>query len=450
LAYNDNWAITEVGTKIKDFNPADGKAEPDRNWDNQIWKNNTVTFGEFFESTVGELELLCLDGKDVVEVNGKFKHIEPGFFAVAFYDKTINTVFVVYRGTDNKFSTDWNDYTGEDMDESNSQFIRALSFYQNTVLKALKESGKKDVNIVLCGHSLGGALADSVAMQTNLESISFNGSTGRIIPKIYSNGYYYIKAWSIFEGVDKWTFTNNITEIEEGYSLGPGTNYSIAHININSYNNNVIADNGDTFFLKYWDEGHHKIMSQIKYIDGEFVYCDPQKYNRPKTVVTFKDADWGFSIFVRFGTSYSDNIISTDDYIYGGSGNDTIKLLKGNVIREDECCIFGGKGDDTIYSYSEEILIWNPRAQEDSHYYYYKGDGFDTIEDKKGSDKIILYGFSKEDKIDIQNHDSTIRVNGEEIITLWNRKPNEEIIVEIHRTNIVAVEKITWMPVSSP
>ena len=104
------------------------------------------------------------------------------------------------------------------------------------------------------------------------------------------------------------------------------------------------------------------------------------------------------------GTAYDDTINAENTYsvtinadegnnnIIGGDGNDTINTGNGNNI------IHGGKGDDTLNAGSG-----------DDTYIYNIGDGFDTITDSGGNDKIVFgTGIAPEDLSFTQKGNSLI------------------------------------------
>ena len=129
------------------------------------------------------------------------------------------------------------------------------------------------------------------------------------------------------------------------------------------------------------------------------------------------------------GTDYDDTINAQNTYsvtinagngsddVTAGDGNDTINAGNGNNI------IRGGKGNDSLDAGSG-----------DDTYFYNLGDGFDTISDSAGSDKIIFgTGILPEDLTFTQNgYSLIITVKGDtsqgiEILNYYNGNPLEEL-----------------------
>jgi hypothetical protein len=423
LSYNDFWVETQNGTDVDSFGRIHNNKSKDYGqvWNNDIWDNMDAKYGGFFSQTVGKIKMLCNAGDIVNKGNGIFAHKEPGFFGIAFYDETSKTVFVVYRGTDKILGTDGFDFNGEDMQYSASQFVRARGFYWNLVVPAIRDGGLNGYEVVFCGHSLGGALADSMSMQTGLPSISINGSTGRIISNVYVLDPYFSAAWPNFNGVDKWNFSNYITEKEPLLS-GPGSNYWIAHQNITAYNNHIVNYNGYKA-IKSLGSGYHDVLSQIKYSKRTFVNCGIQLTHRPnkaKELITFIPLSVHSNVVEKvgiiFGTSGPDSISTKSRFIYGGNGDDTMHgLSKASTF-------VGGYGTDTFYAAVGNKDMYGDR------YFIYKGQGVDTIYDTGGEDVIILAGYDSNSDflVDSATYDSkenniyfsTITCNGQPIVRL--------------------------------
>ncbi|WP_309293198.1 putative Ig domain-containing protein [Azonexus sp.] len=86
---------------------------------------------------------------------------------------------------------------------------------------------------------------------------------------------------------------------------------------------------------------------------------------------------------IVFGSNAAETLNGSgdSDHLYGGGGNDTLlggagnDYLEGNAGNDD---LYGGKGNDTLIG-----------GQGTDTYYFYSGDGWDTIEDSDGLGKIV-------------------------------------------------------------
>ena len=135
-----------------------------------------------------------------------------------------------------------------------------------------------------------------------------------------------------------------------------------------------------------------------------FEFADGSTVNITQIGLTFNQHDGSETIT---GTAY-------DDVIYANGGNDTVNAGNGNDT------IYGGTGNDTLNGQSgNDILVGGTG---DDHleggsgndtYIYNLGDGFDTISDSSGTDKIKFgEGISFEDlSFENDNNNLTVYVN---------------------------------------
>jgi|GEM_PF-2640570 len=119
-------------------------------------------------------------------------------FAVSFYDLN-NGIVIAYRG-----SADLTDWLGNAKytfgDAFPEQFYDAWQFYREV------KAANPGKNIILTGHSLGGALAAFVSMMEDVKAVTFDAPSGLIIDLAYFINANYADH---FNGIDKWKFTNH-------------------------------------------------------------------------------------------------------------------------------------------------------------------------------------------------------------------------------------------------
>ena len=110
-------------------------------------------------------------------------------------------------------------------------------------------------------------------------------------------------------------------------------------------------------------------FSSSKFRFEIFEFSDGTKLTTNDLTLTLEQGNTDDDIsFYRYDSSHSYNI-------YSGDGNDNIDF---NYV-EQACTSCGGKGNDTIYgSLGNDTYVYN------------LGDGFDTISERGGTDKIVL------------------------------------------------------------
>ena len=118
---------------------------------------------------------LIADGKSnwkIISINGGIN----GFQAVAFgeitnSDAIFEEVVIAYAGTNSISDIIYDDILGIASGNVPGQYTGALNFY-NSILQM--DNVSSNAEIVLTGHSLGGALAQLVGAKESLSAITFN------------------------------------------------------------------------------------------------------------------------------------------------------------------------------------------------------------------------------------------------------------------------------------
>ena len=138
-----------------------------------------------------------------------FRDPDTGTSGVAFRDKTSGKTIIAYTGT-NPNSDFYNDVIKTDAVSiafgTGHHYDSAYQFYENV----LKENGLNPEDVILTGHSLGGNVAQRVALKYNApETIVYNAA-----PLYIPAGLSIFSAKNIAAiDRDKASFTGNITRI---------------------------------------------------------------------------------------------------------------------------------------------------------------------------------------------------------------------------------------------
>ena len=204
LSYENELIRYSFGAKVSVF--ADAAVSPER----LLWNGYTdAALSDFYKDVLGDWTI-----KDVMRTNS-------GFFAVALDNENRNQRIIAYRGTDlSSFPEFIKDvYVDAKFAVQNrllGQFAEAMAFYTRN------STGNR--NILLTGHSLGGALACYVSLLTGERAELFNGANGLIIEDSYFVGGE--KIYSHFHGTDRWNFINHVTDVAPA-----SINYPIAYPN---------------------------------------------------------------------------------------------------------------------------------------------------------------------------------------------------------------------------
>ena len=138
-----------------------------------------------------------------------FRDPDTGTSGVAFRDKTSGKTIIAYTGT-NPNSDFYNDVIKTDGVSiafgMGHHYDSAYQFYENV----LKENGLNPEDVILTGHSLGGNVAQRVALKYNApETIVYNAA-----PLYIPAGLSIFSAKNIAAiESDKASFTGNITRI---------------------------------------------------------------------------------------------------------------------------------------------------------------------------------------------------------------------------------------------
>lgn len=322
------------------------------NKDIKIWKSKTITFADWYSEVAGDWNIVP---------NSIVSNPTTGFQATAFDSPDGKRRIIAYRGTES-----WNDIKTDArllIVQMDPQLGEAYSYFEKFGKNTARE-------VLLVGHSLGGALAGYVSMRTGTKAITINGATGLAIDVAYKKDYLQLA--SVFKGVETWNFTNHVT------SGLVDANNAIVCTNNTQYDFFKYPFNQDTNREFLWKE--HATMAFVSYSDTEnrFVINRPGVRVGDKTGGTkeIRNILLGGKFSLYLGTTDNDNLfglleIQTKISAFGGDANDQIVTsLKSDVL-------VGGAGRNTLYpgEGNDIILITN---------------GDYVIRDPSGNDKIML------------------------------------------------------------
>ena len=184
--------------------------------------------------------------------------------------------------------------------------------------------------------------------------------------------------WNLGDGFDTFSdYQNSTTESRaDKVKFGEGISFDDLTFERSGNHLNIYVkgdrNQGVQLYNQFYDD--YRRIEYLEFVDGT-----TKNLTEIGFTYTLSDSDDNVT-----GTNYNDIIygnggndtISTgngDDTLYGGTGNDTLNGENGNDI------LIGGKGNDQI----------NGGAGDDT-YIYNLGDGFDTISESAGTDKVIL------------------------------------------------------------
>ena len=214
----------------------------------------------------------------------------------------------------------------------------------------------------------------------------------------YGNDTY---VWNLGDGFDTINdYQSSSTEgLEDKIKFGEGISFEDLSFE-NSGNNLIIYVNGDKtqgLQLNNYFYGSNYTIEILEFADGSTV-------NLTQIGLTFQQHDGSETIT---GTAY-------DDVIYANGGNDTVNAGSGNDA------IYGGNGNDTLNGQGDNDTLVGGKGNDsldggsgNDIYIYNLGDGFDTISDSSGTDKIKFgEGISFEDlSFENDNNNLTVYVN---------------------------------------
>lgn len=353
------------------------------------WKSNWAETDITYEELFGNIAnwTVCKIGSSKL-----------GFYAAAFAN-TDNEVVIAYRGSESvsdaiKFEntdaySDWflNDFPMELFNTAGQQLYDVIDFYNSVAVDAK--------TIAVTGHSLGGGWGDVVSAYSGCKGVTFNAIS--VLDVVYDAVPRLMSAR--YEGLDRWNFVDHINQYD--YLAGAFEVFTSNRVKpyFAHQSNNAVTKLGASHSLSSFVSKQNGEVQLNPVVQTFF----PQESITSDMFIGAGSVDFGSSKSDIFALGRSDNTkVKTsyggdgDDQIYSGIWDDTLVGGRGNDILD------GGWGSDT--------------------YYYNKGDGVDTIYDISGEDVLLLFGYTEDDRITV-NEDSSefaeVQCNGQTIVRIW-------------------------------
>jgi len=372
----------------------------------------SATIKEFCEAAIG--------GWTLVEYTTK--HLETGLYGALFY--TGSQYILVFRGTEP--SRAYADIRYADMGIAIGRQAAQFKYAEELYLELCGNEEYRN-NLILVGHSLGGALCDYLSVLHHHRCYTFNAPTAMMT---------FVKQDRDQSKTNKYNlpFARNFAGTDEG-------NIRHDYVNPKDFVGNLVTGSGlakipliglvtsisgvvlDTTIFVSDTSGqngtgskgapYHSLEQMIKYNHTQYTLSFPDTMGTltPTSESGFvpgsalKERVWKFGDSYYFGTSKNDGSVykpltislprtSISTYVYSGDGDDNIKICShpsdGLVEFGDSSkyypssVICGGRGNDTFF------LVSNGEYD----YLYFSGDGRDKITADRQKVNIHIYDYN--------------------------------------------------------
>lgn len=337
---------------------------------------------------------------------------DSGFYAAAFKNKETGQNVFAYRGSQDIWGAgkdDWReDFIYGLLNEETAQMGQAISSLQKHITKYGKD------NLVLTGHSLGGGLAIIGSNAMNLKAIPFDSSP--TLDVSYYRMWQYLS--NSFKGIDQWTYQDHINEHDP---IG---------LFESKYKNITVHENLDPNIISVLTVRGHDLKNLINFKNSQYRLSDIRRTSdfankkSLRKVTSFqtlpienlimeytKDLATGPAIStivgkVPYKMMQIGNRLPKGTLVLGSSGLDQ---LNGSTIPIPHTeVIYGGDGNDELFGkLGDDFLIGGngndtlDGGNGKDTYVYWKDQGMDTIYDVSGNDSLEIYGYEKNDAIQI-------------------------------------------------
>ncbi|MBS4774052.1 MAG: hypothetical protein KHX55_07260, partial [Proteobacteria bacterium] len=340
-------------------------------------KGNDVLYGSYGNDTyIWNLG----DGMDTIFDNEGENVIQLGdgiSLSDLTFSRDVNNLVIVVKGEENQGITIADYFVSSSRQKQTLKFIDGTSFNLDGAELTLVEFPQLTLN----GDDDDNELIGGIGNDTINSGDGYNDITGGkgndTLNGGYDNDTYYYNLGdgadviSDPRGRDQIVFGAGITADDVIYRR-EGSNLKLI----------IKGDEGQSISIdKFFSDSNYRIES-VKFADG-----------------TVKNIATAGLTLTQSGASDNFSATSYNDVIYGHGGNDTINAGDGNDT------LIGGTGNDTLNGGNgDDVYKWN------------LGDGFDTISDEQGQDKIVFgAGITAADLRFIrQSNDLRIIINNDE------------------------------------
>ncbi len=304
-------------------------------------------------------------------------------------DGIYDDVVIAYRGTDSPL-----DILVDDLQialkQVPKQKNKALSFY-NQVMKTEKGQLSTNVNIVITGHSLGGALAQLVGAEKNVETITFNapgmlnnvdGSKSYEKVTNYVNLNDWVGCYLDHVGNTKYYLPDGFVSKDKNdndTNFAPHSDY-LHDANYNElYNVDITEDEWDvSYAASLWGYDVENGRAGLQQLIASFK-ASPENLKKAVALIQERIGSKDkleklYHYLTIDGTNYilgdkKDNFIEvkntaigTKEYgiVWGNGGDDIIKGIENNDILiggKDNDSIYGGKGNDILIAGGQNLTL---------------------------------------------------------------------------------------------
>lgn len=397
------------------------------------------SYSQFYRAVIGDYIIY-----DYCDDNSN-----SGFYAVCF--KSPDGKYVIsYRGSEGDMgagiwhlidsnsgaSSDWS--TDLDFALRNTlseQFLRALQFYTQI------EGAVGSENIILTGHSLGGALAGYVSLCTGTRAYTIDGAVGHIIDTTFWEPFWTVYS---FTGANNLNLVNLTDELESNLPWPFDVGDAIQATKLNKYPmvtyeslHSMDSSQVKGFFAAV--AGSHHPLSYLTYNKktnrytlgkSTMIYnCDTQwKNDIVDYVPLIKTILSTSNLSTKLRNILGQLVFNRGRVQLGTTGNDIIKAP--SIIGVDSFVNnrqFGGYGTDKLTGYFDsDVLVSKGNGsvldgQGGSDIYFIDDEcRYTIIDDPGGNDTIILRNWDF-DSIAIQDTGEFIRIADSQRLVTVNK-----------------------------
>lgn len=375
-----------------------------------------------------------------------------GFYGVALLSPDHNEVVLSFRGTqiDGLSGTDIWDLLADLGMATNmtrtleSQLNCAELFYIQVKDWCKQKKGEyENIPLVATGHSLGGAIASSMAYLFGLKTRTFNApSITAFLFKTYPDhaSFYFTN----------YKQNNLIDYVSDNCVIGNfGTgDSSIARTD---FIRNIIANQGDfplggnldrSIFCRRKESQSvresHNLSSLLRYSGNPKAPLEIDSFANALNPVSSNQLFNQSGLYIATGGRTAIDVdASSASVVYCGSANNSVSF-NSSTGSFQKSSVVGGKGNDVFFN-----------ARGDTEYFYHlrASEGMDSIEDPNGSDALYLTGdpdASKDIQFTVNSSYVSIQWKGSEITRIYKCRSQNRLTKTQNPFNVYLNREKLW------